>query len=165
MRYSQFAALSSEMLMSYKQDLYRAMQEGRNPLTEKYAYMMEFTDPDYFDRELRKRLPAVSPQKGDLVDRIANILIGCEQKFAAAYPALAGRSRPLLGSEAGNVSFHLYTIGELKTYSEETLRLYYDYLQVLDMEDENVNPSFVIHRNTVMFYGYDSLEDAERKLR
>ena len=41
MRYSQHNAFSVEMLESYEQDIMDAVQEGRNLLTEKYAYMME----------------------------------------------------------------------------------------------------------------------------
>ena len=57
MRYSQFSAFTAEMLTSYRKDLRLAGEEGRNLLMEKYAYMMEFTDPAYFDAALRSRLP------------------------------------------------------------------------------------------------------------
>ena len=161
MRYSQFSAFPTEMLDSYMQDLRDAAAEGRNLLMEKYAYMMEITEPEYFDRELKSRLPYVSRAKDDLIDRIANILIGCEEAFCARYPALGKRSRPVTGNDAADVSFHVYTIGELKTYSERTLRIYYGYLGTLDMSSESENPSFAIHGMTVGFYGYGSLADAE----
>lgn len=105
MRYSQFAAFGIDVLDSYRQDIYTAMQEGRNLLTEKYAYMMEFTDPAYFDRNLKNRLPAVSPAKEELVSRTANILIGCECEFEKAYPALASKGRPLFGTGQGMYLF------------------------------------------------------------
>lgn len=163
MRYSQFAAFNTDVLNSYRQDIYVAMQEGRNLLTEKYAYMMEFTDPAYFDRNLKNRLPTVSAAKGELVSRTANILIGCESEFECAYPALAGKGRPLFGAGQGDVSFHIYTIGELKTYSEETLQLYYQHLKEMTARSEN--PSFLIHRTTTEFYGYKSLDDAESRIK
>ena len=159
MRYSQHNAFSADTLKSYEQDLLQAIQEGRNLLTEKYAYMMEFTEPDYFDRNLKAYLPKISPEKADLVDRIANLLIRDEQEFAEQYPAFSRTGRPLLGTGKQDVSFHIYTIGELKTYSVRTLLLY---LQDIHREE---NPSFTIHRTTAEFYGYKNLDDAEEKLR
>ena len=75
MRFSQFSALSEAMLQSYEQDLLQAQREGRNMVTEKYGYMMEYTDPAYFDKQLKPALPQVSPAKEELVDRIANLLL------------------------------------------------------------------------------------------
>lgn len=54
MRFSQFSAFGDDMLRSYRRDLEEALDEGRNLIMEKYAYMMEFTDPAYFDRMLKK---------------------------------------------------------------------------------------------------------------
>ena len=45
MRSSQFQAWPRELLESYRGDLLSAQAEGRNPLCEKYAYMMERTAP------------------------------------------------------------------------------------------------------------------------
>ena len=70
-----------------------------------------------------------------------------------------------MGNDGMDVSFHVYTIGELKTYSERTLNLYYQYLQKINAEVESENPSFKIHRATVEFYGYKSLDDAEFKIK
>lgn len=159
MRYSQHNAFSADTLKSYQQDLLQAAGEGRNLLTEKYAYMMEFTQPDYFDRSLKDHLPKISPEKAELVDRIANLLIRGEQEFSKKYPAFSGQGRPLFGNGQQDVSFHIYAIGELKTYSVRTLLLY---LQDLHREE---NPSFSIHRTTAEFYGYSGLEDAEEKLK
>ena len=66
-----------------------------------------------------------------------------------------------MGTGGGDVSFHVYTIGELKTYSERTLSLMSSYLSGLDTSSELENPSFVIHAATVGFYGYESLDSAE----
>ena len=162
MRYSQHSALSGETLESYLQDLQQAQAEGRNLLTEKYAYMMEFTEPDYFDRNLKAFLPSVSPRKEELVDRIANILIRYQQEFERVYPVFGSKGRPLTGNGGGDVSFHIYTIGELKTYSEQTLENYLKDVQQSCTGTENI--AFTIHRTTAGFYGYKSLEEAEAKL-
>ena len=159
MRYSQFAPLPQDVLESYRDDLEQAAQVGRNLLAEKYAYMMEYTDPATFDRTLRDHLPAVSAYKQELCARIANRLIRDEQQFAARYPALHAQGRPTEGAQADDVSVHVYALGELKTYSERTLERYDAWLRV--HPEENISIS--VHRVMVQLYGYDSLEAAEAR--
>ena len=159
MRYSQFAPLPQDVLESYRDDLEQAAQVGRNLLAEKYAYMMEYTDPATFDRTLRDHLPAVSAYKQELCARIANRLIRDEQQFAARYTALHAQGRPTEGAQADDVSVHVYALGELKTYSERTLERYDAWLRV--HPEENISIS--VHRVMVQLYGYDSLEAAEAR--
>ena len=159
MRYSQFAPLPQDVLKSYRDDLEQAAQVGRNLLAEKYAYMMEYTDPATFDRTLRDHLPAVSAYKQELCARIANRLIRDEQQFAARYPALHAQGRPTEGAQADDVSVHVYALGELKTYSERTLERYDAWLRA--NPEENISVS--VHRVMVQLYGYDSLEAAEAR--
>lgn len=159
MRYSQFAPLPQDVLESYRDDLEQAAQVGRNLLAEKYAYMMEYTDPATFDRTLRDHLPAVSAYKQELCARIANRLIRDEQQFAARYPALHAQGRPTEGAQADDVSVHVYALGELKTYSERTLERYDAWLRA--HPEENISIS--VHRVMVQLYGYDSLEAAEAR--
>lgn len=159
MRYSQFAPLPQDVLESYRDDLAAAAREGRNLLAEKYAYMMEYTDPATFDRTLRDHLPAVSAYKQALCARIANRLIRDEQQFAALYPALHAQGRPTEGAQADDVSVHVYALGELKTYSERTLERYDAWLRA--HPEENISIS--VHRVMVQLYGYDSLEAAEAR--
>ena len=159
MRYSQFAPLPQDVLESYRDDLEQAAQVGRNLLAEKYAYMMEYTDPATFDRTLRDHLPAVSAYKQALCARIANRLIRDEQRFAARYPALHAQGRPTEGAQADDVSVHVYALGELKTYSERTLERYDAWLRA--NPEENISVS--VHRVMVQLYGYDSLEAAEAR--
>lgn len=159
MRYSQFAPLPQDVLESYRDDLAAAAREGRNLLAEKYAYMMEYTDPATFDRTLRDHLPAVSAYKQALCARIANRLIRDEQQFAARYPALHAQGRSTEGAQADDVSVHVYALGELKTYSERTLERYDAWLRA--HPEENISVS--VHRVMVQLYGYDSLEAAEAR--
>lgn len=159
MRYSQFAPLPQDVLESYRDDLEQAAQVGRNLLAEKYAYMMEYTDPATFDRTLRDHLPAVSAYKQALCARIANRLIRDEQQFATRYPALHAQGRPTEGAQADDVSVHVYALGELKTYSERTLERYDAWLRA--HPEENISVS--VHRVMVQLYGYDSLEAAEAR--
>ncbi len=159
LRYSQFAPLPQDVLESYRDDLEQAAQVGRNLLAEKYAYMMEYTDPATFDRTLRDHLPAVSAYKQEICARIANRLIRDEQQFAARYPALHAQGRPTEGAQADDVSVHVYALGELKTYSERTLERYDAWLRA--HPEENISVS--VHRVMVQLYGYDSLEAAEAR--
>lgn len=159
MRYSQFAPLPQDVLESYRDDLEQAAQVGRNLLAEKYAYMMEYTDPATFDRTLRDHLPAVSAYKQELCARIANRLIRDEQQFATRYPALHAQGRPTEGAQADDVSVHVYALGELKTYSERTLERYDAWLRAHPEENISIN----VHRVMVQLYGYDSLEAAEAR--
>lgn len=159
MRYSQFAPLPQDVLESYRDDLEQAAQVGRNLLAEKYAYMMEYTDPATFDRTLRDHLLAVSAYKQELCARIANRLIRDEQQFAARYPALHAQGRPTEGAQADDVSVHVYALGELKTYSERTLERYDAWLRA--HPEDNISVS--AHRVMVQLYGYDSLEAAEAR--
>ena len=163
MRYSQHNAFSVEMLESYEQDIMDAVQEGRNLLTEKYAYMMEYTDPAYFEKNLRKHLPQVSAGKEEIVARAANLSIKFQQDFEKKYPAIAKAGRPLTGTDGTDVSLHVYTLGELKTYSVRTLELYIRDMRESETNGENI--AFRIHRSTALFYGYDSLDEAERRLQ
>lgn len=159
MRYSQFAPLPQDVLESYRDDLAAAAREGRNLLAEKYAYMMEYTDPATFDRTLRDHLPAVSAYRQALCERIASRLVADEQEFAVRYPALHAQARPVEGTQAGDVSVRVYALGELKTYSERTLERYDAWLRA--HSEENISVS--VHRVMVRLYGYDSLEEAEAR--
>lgn len=47
-RSAQLAAWSSELLESWRQDLRSAQAEGRNPINEKYIYMLEQVDPEQY---------------------------------------------------------------------------------------------------------------------
>ena len=66
---------------------------GRNLITEKYGYMMEFTDPAYYNANLRDRLPALTEAKAQLVAQIVSLQLVGYQKYAAAFPALAREAR------------------------------------------------------------------------
>ncbi|MEE0434254.1 MAG: DUF4125 family protein [Peptococcaceae bacterium] len=162
MRYSQFMALPVILLESYRDDLYQALAEGRNVLVEKYAYMMAYTDPEVFDATLRAYIPEVSAGKEALVERVATALMKAEKAFAAQYPRLHQKGRPLSGTARDEVSAQVYTLGELKTYSEKTLRLYENYLALLEAKGgENI--SVTVHRIMALLYGYHSLDEAEAR--
>ncbi|MGP1570022.1 MAG: DUF4125 family protein [Eubacteriales bacterium] len=161
-RYSQFHVFSEQTLESYKADLDLALSEGRNIITEKYAYMMEFTDPAYYCKHLKGSIPDVPSEKENLVNAIADFLVEKERAFEASYPKFAGKGRVLEGSFE-YATFRVYVIGELKTYSLKTLVLYLADLVKADKENRNISKE--IHEMTAKFYGYRNLEDAENKIK
>lgn len=160
MRYSQFEPLPVQVLSSYRQDLEEATLQGRNLLTEKYAYMMAYTAPDIYERELKPRLPMISQKKQALIDSMTQWMIEDEKSFAQRYPKIAAKGRPLLESSI-DVSVYHYAQGELKTYSMRTLVMYHRYLMSLEASAE-CGLAQKIYEVMVTFYGYDSLDEANR---
>jgi hypothetical protein len=164
MRYSYYYAWSDQTLRSYMRDLDEAFQEERNLVTEKYAYMMEYTDPDYYNSRLAPYLPKTDEETGAMIDEIADYMIHCDREFALQYPKLGRKGRPV-GSEKDSgmeTSAESYVKGELKTYSRYTLKFFVDYIRAC--EKEGVNFAFLVKDKMVKMYGYDSLDDAEQKL-
>jgi len=81
------------------------------------------------------------------------------------YPCLIGRGRPLYSQKDSPAvtSVETYQSGELLTYSLVTLGKYYSNRQV--QKEANLNGTEIIMLHMVQQYGYDSLEDAEEKIR
>lgn len=159
MRYSQHSAFSEEMLESYRGDLLQAGKENRNLITEKYAYMMEFSDPEYYKVNLQPNIPAISREKEVLITAIISRTMEEYEIFSGKYPAFCRAGRPALENAGGDVSVRNYTIGELRTYSEETLKLY---LRDMLVAAQHGKPMiFTIQETQAGFYGYQSLEQAE----
>ena len=157
-RYSQHSAWQDDTLESYRNDLIAAEMAGRNLITEKYAYMMEFTDPAYYQANLQTRLPVLTGEKAQLVAEVVSLQLLGYRKYAAQYPNLAKAGRPA-NESYGDTSIRDYSIGEYRTYSENTLGLLLR--DVKRME----NPVTVIQKTLVSFYGFDSLEAAEAAQR
>jgi hypothetical protein len=163
MRRSQFEAWDEEVLWSYAADLREALAQGRNLLTEKYAYIMEYTAPLEF-REIEDLLPPVSDEKRALTRQIADLCLSGYDEIAKNYPLLAARGRPQhrAQEEAGYPSVETYMLGELSTFSLRTLRLYLAYLHRL--RDAKRSISHMILENSMRKYGVASLDDAETRL-
>ncbi len=163
MRSSQLEAWSEQMRESYAQDLRLAQREGRNPLSEKYAYMMQRTDPAGF-AAIRDRIPPRSAQKDVLIDAICAAHVAWLESLALRYPRLVGQGRAIRRQldSLTVTSFETYLWGELATYSRQTLELYAAYVEKLRRAGKNMNE--MILKNTTDQYGFASLEEAERRL-
>ena len=164
MRRSQFTAWPEALVDSYTADLEAAEDVGRNLLTEKYAWMMEDTAPEEF-AQLCRFLPEPSLLQKEMLDEITQIQIAWMREYAEKYPHLAAGNRAIRAAEAapGETSFETYLRGELHTYSEDTLLLYRDMIRSL--KAQGVNMSLLIMEANVNAYGYQSLEDAEKRLK
>lgn len=163
-RKSQFEVFYDEVNASYLQDLKDDETLGRNPLMEKYAYMMESTDPDYF-LKIQDQLPSLSLQQRQLIDYICQIEVEMREEFNQLYPHLSSLARHTHSQEdqEDDTSFETYLRGELSTYSHQTLYLYGT--MILDMLKKQENLILMIMEKTVEAYGYTSLEDAEEKYK
>ena len=161
MRRSQYMAWPEPLLESWKADLVRAGEEGRNPLTEKYGYMMCISDPEA-NKETARRLPPVPPEKREAARRIVDRLIPQNETFRAKYPRVSGRGRPLKTSEesaAGWTSIETYELGELWTYSQKTLELFEVNLDTFKKEGRSY-PETVVEYG-LRLRGFKGLEEAE----
>ena len=160
MRSSQFLSWEEEILCSYLQDLKEAEQAGRNLCTEKYAYMMEKTDPDGYEK-IRVLLPEVSEEKTQVIEKIVSENISWEEAADRKYPRLRANGRPLRTSQDSvrGVSVETYLRCELKTYSLKTLRLLCEF--VFAEKEEGHNLAEQILDNTMKAYGFASAEEAE----
>ncbi len=113
MRGSQFVVWSQAALQSWKEDLERAKQDGRNLMAEKYAYMMRDTAPEQFEK-IRHFLPemygAAWSEKKLLVQKLTDMQVRWREQAENRYPFLKAQGRPLRKSDAllGETSLETY---------------------------------------------------------
>ncbi|MFZ3130878.1 MAG: DUF4125 family protein [Desulfosporosinus sp.] len=163
MRHSQAVSWSEDTLESYLNDLSKAQENKRNLLTEKYARMMQYTSPlEYADIE--HRLPSLDPEIFLLIDKIVNIVMGWEEELSVKFPYILKRGRPIYSTNDSMfvTSVETYLRGELMTYSQRTLELYYQ--NVLKQQSEHINGSEITLLYMVKQYGFNSLAEANEKL-
>lgn len=164
MRYSYYNAWSDQMIRSYAKDMEEALHDKRNLVMEKYAFMMEYTDPEYYRSKLQPHLPQADDETIKMIDAIAAYLVGCEKEFARHYPKLGRKGRPIevAGNQEKEASLETYFRGELRTLSKFTLQFFIDYIACCKAEGKNF--AYLVKEKMVGMYGYASLEDAESKL-
>ena len=162
-RESQFMSWTKEMLESYHMDLNDAINNGRNLLSEKYARMMESTSPKDYEK-IRNILPEISDEKRKLIEDVSKISVNWTEKLSKDYPELSLNGRPIHTYEDTpyTTSSETYLKGELSTYSERTLKFYYDYIKQLLYDNKNLVE--IIMENTIQKYGYETLKEVEQKV-
>lgn len=163
MRKSQFLVWPQEILDSYYDDLCKAREEGRNLLFAKYAYMMESTAPEEFEK-LKKVLPVISDGRKMRVDETVAAHVKWAEEFEQEHPEYARRGRPIRACQEapGQTSIETYQRGELYSYGENTEKLYSQYVQ--ECVAQNRNLASLIRENTTRMYGYESISDIEKRM-
>lgn len=164
MRRSQAESWSRATLESYFQDLKEARVSGRNLIAEKYARMMEYTVPSEYAK-IQHLLPALEPEVHDLVEQIIQYNLNWTKELAERYPYVAKNGRPLSSQQDTTfvTSLETYSRGELSTYSVKTLKHYLE--DVLTYTANKINMAEIILAETAKRYGYQSLDEANEKIK
>ena len=162
MRRSQYLTWNRIMLMQYLYDFHREYNRGHNLIEEKYGRMMESTAPEQYAK-IRDHFPELTEEKKAIIQQICNMQVGWMEEFAKDYPALADNARSIHSYQDNpfDTSYETYLRGELGTYSDKMLELYGRY--IVGYAREGKNPAQDIMYNSVRMYGYESIEEAERK--
>ena len=151
------------MLQSFIDDFERANERGWNLITEKYARMMESTAPEEY-AHIKSSLPEIPADKKQIIEEIVKIQVGFMEECAEKYPKAASNARSIHTGEdtLWNTSYETYLRGELSTYSDRTLELYGRFITELCRQGKNLAEMTL--SNTAVLYGYESLEDLEKRL-
>lgn len=163
MRESQFKSWPENALQSYLDDLEMAARQGRNLLSEKYAFMMESTHPLEF-AQLKSRLPLISESMLKDIETITSTHMAWEKEFADNFPLVRRQGRPASSADDASyqTSIQTYMANELKTCSPKTVRLLREFTE--ECKAKGKNQVLEIMENTVREYGYSSLKDAEETM-
>lgn len=163
MRAGQAMAWNDETVRSWLDDLAEYRAQGRNPMMEKYARMMEYTEPEEHAK-LEPLLPAVDVEVRALARRLTDRMVAWVEQAREEYPYVCGAGRPLRSSEDSDrdTSLETYDFCELQTYSPKTLRLLAARYDQADADGENLY--ITTQENSAKLQGYGSLHEAERVL-
>lgn len=162
-RSAQLSIWPPELRESWRQDLLNAQAEGRNPINEKYIYMLERVDRKQYNA-LNSDLPATSMEKLWLVDWICSAEVTWQETLMQKYPHLTQNSRAIHRDvdTQENVSFETFLRGELMCCSVNTLRLYARQVEKAQKAGRNLCETML--ENTVRQLEYESLEAAEEDI-
>lgn len=162
MRRALLETWGEELLASYLQDVSEAREAGRSLMSEKYAWMMETTDPAGF-AEVAALLPDVPAESRGRIERIAKISLVWQAQANALLPRLTAGGRALIAEDdrTDATSFETYLRGELMTYSARTLAIYER--DVLACWRAGRNLAIANLDNIARSYGYRDAADAERR--
>jgi hypothetical protein len=164
MRRSQFVCWSEELVDSWYNDLVNAKNQGRNLLSEKYAWMMKQTAPLEF-KKISRFLRFPTEQAEQLIEEVVKTEVRWMEEYNLKYPYMAAGNREIHSYEDSeySTSFETYLRGELHTYSEKTLLLYANMVKQLNNDGKSL--SVLIMDAMVKAYGYKDIDDAEKQQR
>ena len=158
LRSSQIMAWSTEMQESYYFDVVQAHRDGRNPLKQKYAYLLEQTEPAQFE-ELYAQLPKRSAREEEMIDQLCALRIAWRNTLTEQYPRFCAH----VFRQTNDRTLETTLRGEMAACTANTLRLYALYAARLQKDGKNMEE--MILQNAAAQYGYASLAEAEDKLR
>lgn len=160
MRNAQWQSLTKDIVQSVINDFVEAKNEGRNPISEKYGYMMATYAVDDYDK-IKDVLPVVSFDKRNIVELIVSSYMKWYEELIDKYPKLMqnGRNLRTITDSYYNVSIETYLRSELLTYSMHTLSLWYEYTNSIAY-----NPVEIIYDYTAIGYGYRNSLDLENNI-
>lgn len=115
MRLSQYLAYNQKIIDYLYKDLKEIEKNGVNPIFDKYARMMEFTDKDKFE-DIKQNLEELSPVKVHLLENIKKILNNKSKNI----PKELKRVRPTK-SQDKRISSNDYYVAEITCLSLKTL--------------------------------------------
>jgi len=125
--------------------------------------MMKTAEPSRYDA-LLSRITRPTDVSLALAREVTDKLLEQTRVLFENYPHVSGRGRPLYSTlDNVDTSIETYQFSELLTYSETTLAALDEHITAL--ENVGVSLARAIFENTVMFYGYDSLETAEAAMK
>ena len=164
MRRSQFICWREELVNSWYNDLVNAKNQGRNLLSEKYAWMMKQTAPLEF-KKISRFLHFPTEQAEQLIEDVVKTEVRWMEEYNSKYPYMAAGNREIHSYEDSeySTSFETYLRGELHTYSEKTLLLYANMVKQLEKDGKSL--SVLIMDAMVKAYGYKDIDDAEKQQR
>lgn len=132
MRLAQYLAYDRKLIGYLYEDLKKAEKNGFNPIFDKYARMMEFTDKDKFE-SIKENLEELSPVKSHLLENIKKTL----NSKATNIPKYLKKVRPEKSKDK-SISSNDYYIAEITCLSLKTL---WAIEQMID------NPSYNLEEN------------------
>lgn len=164
MRKSQWKTFNMDILESYLEDLKTAEKNRHNIVVEKYARMMEYTVPEEYEA-IKNLIPELSISKKELGNKIVDIYMNWEREAQDKYPKIMSQGRPLYSKDDSphSVSIETYLRGELYSYSEKTLNLYYQYVK--SCLDKSRNLAIENIESIAFEKGFSSLKDLEEKIK
>ena len=163
MREAQFSVWTQDAVTAYLGDLEQAVSEGRNLVEAKYIHMMKTTEPSKYDA-LVQRVKMPSAEEETLAREVSDLLLEQTRVLFEDYPYVSGQGRPLYSAfDYAAVSVETYQLGELLTYSRNTLSALKKHISAL--ENDGVSLARLILESSVGYYGYKSLDAAEAASR
>ena len=139
---------SDEMLESYFKDLVMAKRNDRNLVFEKYARM-------------DNKIPVLNDSP--LIGKIVEIEQKWQEELKLKYPAIYNHSCRDMNLAADGSNFKVYLSSELETYSDNTLKKYWDHVEKAFHAGEN--HSIEMLGELARKSGIDSLEKLENLMQ